>query len=337
MDHTMNGAAEARLAPLTNRATKAPRARLLLTAGWLLVAAPGCLVREELYDRAVADARRARRDASEREMQLAALQAQLQAQLGQLAVELRERDLRMSDATTAQAGLVRKLDELAVLNAELSERLRSAGHSVEQLHSERGSLSEALADTRAKLDELRRQQAAAEARAAQFRELAARFQKMVDAGQLHVALRDGRMLIELPNDVLFDSAKTELKPAGRAALRGIADVLRTMPERRFQVAGHTDDKKIQSARFPSNWELSAVRAVEVVKLLIESGMSPSSLSAAGFGEFAPVSPNDTPEGRGKNRRIEIALVPALEEMVKLQGAAEAPAARAPGAPGAAAR
>ena len=138
-----------------------------------------------------------------------------------------------------------------------------------------------------------------------------RIRAVFGADPMGSTLGDVAAAMESADDVLFDSAKTELKPAGRVALRGIADVLRTMPERRFQVAGHTDDKKIQSARFPSNWELSTARAVEVVKLLIESGMSPSSLSAAGFGEFAPVSPNDTPEGRGKNRRIEIALVPPV--------------------------
>ena len=133
------------------------------------------------------------------------------------------------------------------------------------------------------------------------------------------------MLLELPNDVLFDSGRTDLKDTGRRTLVEIAQVLKTMPDRRFQVAGHTDNVKIQTPRFPSNWELSTARAVEVVKLLIESGMDSKDLSAAGYGEFAPVAGNDAPDGRSRNRRIEIALVPNLEELVQLPGA-EPPAA-----------
>ena len=87
-----------------------------------------------------------------------------------------------------------------------------------------------------------------------------------------------------------------------------------MPDRRFQVAGPPDNDKISTPRFPSNWELSTARAVEVVKLLVDAGMDSRNLSAAGYGEFAPVESNDTPEGRGKNRRIEITLVPNLEEL-----------------------
>ena len=109
-------------------------------------------------------------------------------------------------------------------------------------------------------------------------------------------------------------------------------MLRAMPDRRFQVAGHTDDVKMQSARYPSNWELSTTRAVEVVKRLIEGGMYPKNLAASGYGEFAPAESNATPEGRAKNRRIEIALQPNLDEFVKVPGvndAAPAPPAAKP--------
>lgn len=294
------------------RSSRAVGAALLFCSASL--APLGCGVSQEAYDKAIDDVHRARIETSQRGVQLMALQSRIH----QLAVDIRARDLHLSDATTAQADLIRKLDELAVLNAELSERLRKAGQSISDLAGERGSLSAALAETRKRLEELARQQAAAEIRAAQFRDLAARFQKMIDAGKLHVTIRDGRMLIELPNDVLFDSAKTKVKPAGRAAIVEVAKVLASMPGRRFQVAGHTDNVKLaRTSRFASNWELSTARAVEVVKLLIDGGMAPESLSAAGYGEFAPAGSNDTPEGRARNRRIEIALVPNLDEMVKV--------------------
>ena len=293
-------------------------ARAVLPLAFSLTAF-GC-VSQTAYDQLRDEVHKARVETSRRGVENMALQSHLTRSTVDLqarTAELQDRNIKLQEATTAQADLIRRLDEAAVLNAELSERLRKAGQNVQELVGERGTLAAALAETRGKLEELARQQAAAEARAAQFRDLEARLKRMVDAGQLSVAMRDGRMIIELPNDVLFDSAKTELKPAGRAALVEVAKVLAAMPERRFQVAGHTDNVKIRSPRFASNWELSTARAVEVVRLLIENGMKPDTLSAAGYGEFAPVAPNDTPEGKAKNRRIEITLVPDLAEMVQV--------------------
>ena len=127
-------------------------------------------------------------------------------------------------------------------------------------------------------------------------------------------VRDGRMIIALESDVLFDSGKTVIKPAGQTALAKVAQVLAGITDRKYQVAGHTDDVPIHSARFPSNWQLSTSRAVEVVNFLITSGMKAQQLSAAGYGEFDPVAPNDTPENRALNRRIEIVLEPNLADL-----------------------
>jgi chemotaxis protein MotB len=277
-------------------------------------------VRVESYDEAIYNMQTARAEAAQRGAQAAALSAdmaRINAELARLKSELAARDRRLAELDVARANDAKKIDDLTALNNELSQRLRAVGQSVDALSGEKGNLAKALAETKARLEELRRQQAAAEARAAQFRELTARLKKLVDAGQLKVAIRGGRMLIELPNDVLFDSGKTDLKETGRQALAEVAAVLKTLADRRFQVAGHTDNVKIQTPRFPSNWELSTARAVEVVKLLVESGMDARNLSAAGYGEFAPVASNETNDGRSKNRRIEIALVPNLDELASV--------------------
>ena len=140
-----------------------------------------------------------------------------------------------------------------------------------------------------------------------------------DAGKLKVALRNGRMIIELPNDVLFDSGKDELKAEGKTTLVEVAKVLKTVAGRRFQIAGHTDDVKISTSRFPSNWELSTARAVDVTRFIIEQGMDPKQVSAVGYGEFDPVVSNDSPEHKGQNRRIEIALQPNLSDLPPMEG------------------
>jgi chemotaxis protein MotB len=253
----------------------------------------------------------------------------LEGEVRRLTVEMRARDAQSGDLGAQAADAAHKVDDLVLLNAELSQRLKAAGQNVEQLASERGNLSQALSETRARLDELKRQQLAAEARAGQFREVLKSLQKMVDAGKLKVVIRRGRMLIELPNDVLFDSGKTAIKDVGRASIGEVAKALKGMKDRTFQVGGHTDDQRVHGGKFASNWELSTARAVEVTKLLVESGMDPKTLSAAGYGEFAPVADNTSDDGRAKNRRIEIALVPNIEEMVKLPSLDEpAPAAKA---------
>lgn len=140
---------------------------------------------------------------------------------------------------------------------------------------------------------------------------------MITAGQLEVIIRKGRMLIVLPNDVLFDSGRTAIKPEGRLALTTVASALSSVNDRQFTVIGHTDDVPIHTVRFRSNWDLSTARAVEVALLLIEVGLKPESLAAAGRGEFEPIVSNDTAENRGLNRRVEIALEPKIDELADL--------------------
>jgi chemotaxis protein MotB len=219
--------------------------------------------------------------------------------------------------TAERDGLRKKLDDATALVKELTARLETLGQNVGKLTSEKGELAQGLADAKARLEELRRQKAAAEARAATFRNLVARLKSMIDAGRLKVVIRDGRMLIALPNDVLFDSGKTDIKAGGQTALAQVAQVLATIPDRNFIVAGNTDNVPIHTARFPSNWELSTARAVEVTKFLIANGMRPQVLAAAGYGEFDPVAANDSPEHQAQNRRIEIVLQPNLADLPSL--------------------
>jgi chemotaxis protein MotB len=226
-----------------------------------------------------------------------------------------KRDQELSVAQTSAHELQTKLDNATAENDQLRKELTRLGKNADALLAEKGTLASALADTKARLEELRKAQAAADARAALFKQLALKFQKMIDAGQLKVTLRNGRMVLQLSNDVLFDSGQTELKPSGAKALAQVATVLKTLDNRRFQVAGDTDNVPIDTARFPSNWELSTRRAVEVVHFLVSQGLRSDVLSAAGYGEFDPIASNEAPSGRAKNRRIEITLQPNIDELV----------------------
>ena len=133
---------------------------------------------------------------------------------------------RTGTMLSSRDGLRKKLDDATALVGELTARLEKLGQNVGKLASEKGELARGLADAKVRLEELRRQTAAAEARAAMFRNLVARLKSMSDSGKLKVVIRDGRMLIALPNDVLFDSGKTDIKADGQAAL---ADVTKFSP------------------------------------------------------------------------------------------------------------
>jgi chemotaxis protein MotB len=299
-----------------------PRAMLvfcLLASGCVTTSAYNAKVAELESQSALAD-----KAAAMRAKAAADREAALQANVKQLEARARDLDTRVAQLTSERDALRKGLDDNTALVSELKKRLEKLGQNVDKLTSERGQLSGALDDAKQRLEELRKQKAAAEALASTFRKLIDTFRSMIDAGKLKVVIRDGRMLIALPNDVLFDIGKTAVKPEAQAALGEVATVLATIPDRKFLVAGHTDNVPIHTERFPSNWELSTARAVEVTRYLVAHGMQPQNLAAAGYGEFDPVAPNETPESRALNRRIEIVLQPNLGELPSVEGLMPAP-------------
>ncbi|HEX8789529.1 MAG TPA: OmpA family protein [Polyangiaceae bacterium] len=177
----------------------------------------------------------------------------------------------------------------------------------------RGELAQANED----LAMLRRAEQAARQRAELYKGVSRDLHTLVDAGELHIVVRDGRMILQLPDDVLFDPGSTVLRPAGREALRKIADVMLTIRERQYQIAGHTDDRPTQASRFLTNWELSTQRALAVLHFLVDQGVRHDSLSAAGFADVDPIGSNATPEGRAQNRRVEITVQPNTGEFVPI--------------------
>jgi chemotaxis protein MotB len=278
---------------------------------------PAC-VRKDLYDAALADTSAVRAQLAamtDREKADQAKIDELQRSLSAAQNKLQDFTQKQSDLSTADHNLQAELDQSTAINANLRAELERLGKNVDSMLREKGTLSKALDDAKMRLDELRKAQAAAEARTQLFEQFVQKLKKMIDAGQLKVAIRNGKLVIQLPNDVLFASGHTELKPAGKDSLTQLAHVIASVHDRQFQVAGHTDNVPIQASRYASNWELSTARALEVVKLLVAQGVAPRQLSAAGYGEFDPIAPNDTPDGRGKNRRIEITLQPNLNELV----------------------
>ncbi|MGD0837610.1 MAG: OmpA family protein [Polyangia bacterium] len=237
-----------------------------------------------------------------------------EAKEAELAAAVKEKDALKQDNAKLQA----RVDDLNKQIADLKKQMDQVRAYGKGKADEAGALAAGMENLQKRLDELEKQKKVAEERAAVFRSLADKLRSMVDAGQIKVQVRNGRMLLVLPNDILFDSGKTELKAEGKEAIAKVAKVLATM-DRHFLVAGHTDNVAIKTKRFRSNWELSTERAVEVVRLLIDSGMKPSQVGAAGYAEYDPVANNGSAEGQAQNRRIEIVVEPNLSELPTLEG------------------
>lgn len=125
---------------------------------------------------------------------------------------------------------------------------------------------------------------------------------------VELQMEERGLIIRFAEKVFFDLGEATLKPEAINILLGISDTLRDLPNP-LRVEGHTDDWPIQTSRFPSNWELSVHRATSVVRYLIEEeSFDPNQLSAAGYSEYRPVQPNDTPEHRAQNRRVDIVIL-----------------------------
>jgi chemotaxis protein MotB len=144
-------------------------------------------------------------------------------------------------------------------------------------------------------------------------ELVAGLQKEIADRQIQVERVRDQLRVDLVDEILFDSGEAVIKPAGLEVLRKVGGILKKAEGREIEVRGHTDNVPIAAQlakRYPTNWELSTARATNVARFLQdEVRIDPALLSATGFGEYRPRVPNDTDDGRRRNRRIEILLGP----------------------------
>jgi chemotaxis protein MotB len=230
------------------------------------------------------------------------------------------------EATNSELGAERgKNKKLTEENETLQQRIASLEADVQRLSTEIKVLEEQNADlakkagaTADELKALRAEKAKRNAELQVYKDLFGKLKALVDAGTIQVEFRKGRLVVKLASSILFDSGKTELKPEGQTALANLATALKSLNDREFLVAGHTDNVPIKTARFKNNWDLSTARAVEVVQYLISQGMTSKNIGAAGYGEFDPITDNKTEEDKAKNRRIEVILMPLLGDIPGMQ-------------------
>lgn len=200
-----------------------------------------------------------------------------------------------------------KIEELETLIAQLEKRLGAAS-------DDKAALKASVQQMKKALSEMTARKLEADQRIREYQDLVRRFRSLTESGQLSVKIVDGRMVVGLPSDVLFASGSAKLSTEGEATIKEVTRLLADLPNKEYQVEGHTDNVPIRTSSFASNWELAAARGLNVVKMMIDAGMPPERVSAASYGEYKPLSDNSDPEAKKLNRRIEIVIVPDLSTL-----------------------
>ncbi len=132
--------------------------------------------------------------------------------------------------------------------------------------------------------------------------------------KLDTSLTDEGLLLTIRDNVLFASGSADVRPEDVHTADEISELLVMSPPRNIIISGHTDNVPISNPRFESNWELSVMRAISFMKIVLKNDkLDPAWFSAKGFGEFQPVASNATSEGRAKNRRVEVLILPITSE------------------------
>ncbi|QRK12677.1 OmpA family protein [Archangium violaceum] len=263
----------------------------LLTSLCAFTLATGCVTqgkydtamqRAQTLDEQLKGEQGARAAAEEKVRQLEEQVKGLEQEKEALTARLNTSEARLTSSAAERRGLEQKIAELTALNEELATSKRKLTEAKEAL----------------------------EKKSAEYESLAQSLKTEISEGKIELSELRGRMTVNLKDKILFASGSARVGKEGEAALKKIAEALKGVQGKIIRVEGHTDDVPTDpKGPFPSNWELSLARAMAVVRALQDAGVDPTVLSAAGYGPYQPIAPNDSADNRSLNRRIEIVLAP----------------------------
>lgn len=291
-----------------------PKKIVLLALVVLLAAGlSACSVMQSTYQKKVDEADTLSRRLAVLTAENAALKDRNEGLLADLSGMTAQRD----KLTTDLAYVTGQRDKVAADREELDRILKSRSDSQSQAIFE---LRRKVADLEAENAKLKEENASlAKAREEQVQKVSSTYESLLEKmkseiskGQVTISELKGKLTVNMIDSILFDSGKAEVKKGGLEILGKVISILKDVNDKSIRIEGHTDDVPISRAlakRYPTNWELSAARAVNVTRHLQDQGIDPGLLSAVAYGEWKPVATNDTAEGKAKNRRIEIILVP----------------------------
>jgi chemotaxis protein MotB len=254
----------------------------------------GCMVAESKYLAKANEAQITAKELDATSKQLAALteeNASLKKQIATLTIQREESEKIIQSKTD-----------------ELSKSISENRKKIVDLEEENTKLKENLAQLKQKSQE-------EEAASNTYKDLLKEMKAEIAQGEITITELKGKLTMDVVDKILFASGEAKVKKEGMEVLKRVVDILKNIKDKNIRVEGHTDNVKIAGNLirvYPTNWELSAARALNVAKYLQEQGIDPKIISATAFGEYQPLADNDTPEGRAKNRRIAIILLPKDE-------------------------
>ena len=274
---------------------------LLLTLAVAALLCGGCVAKSEYLQK------QAEADTLTRNLvAVTARNASLTEQIERLNAERQKLTAERDSLNTRLGALA---EELALTTAEARRTIKELSDRNLELEGDKQMLEESVALVRKTRDE------AVRTVYKTYEGLLNEMKDEIEQGQIVITELKGKLTVDVVDKILFDSGQVEIKPEGLAVLKKVVDILIPVSDKIIRVEGHTDNVPIKGGlakRYPTNWELSAARAITVTRYLENEGLDPALLSAAAFGEYQPVADNDTPEGRAKNRRIAIVLLPREE-------------------------
>lgn len=275
------------------------RMTLLASAVALALAMGGCTVMESTYVKKVNEADLLAKELAALQQKHSDLSSENSALKARVASLTGERDKLAADNKDLENVLRSKSDSLSQTILELRQKIAV-------LETENGRLRQDVAALQ------KAQEEKVEKVSKTYEDLLEKMKGEIAKGEITISELKGKLTVNMVDAILFDSGKAEVKPEGQAVLQKVISILKDVKDKAIRTEGHTDNVPIVgmlAKKYPTNWELSAARAINVTRYLQEQGIDPAHLSAVAYGEYKPVAANDAPEGKAKNRRIEIILVP----------------------------
>jgi len=272
---------------------------------WSAVSLAGCVSmgKYEQKEKEATDLSQSLKDLQQKYADLQKENADLKARVAKLTGDLTQASGERDRLAESKKGLEESLKSTSDAKnkkiAELSQRIGD-------LEKDNAALKDEIANLRkAKEEEVQKTSKT-------YEDMLEKMKNEISQGQVTISELKGKLTVNMLNAILFDSGKAEVKPEGVEVLKKVIDILKNVKDKAIRIEGHTDNVQIVgalAAKYQTNWELSAARAINVTRYLQSQGIDPSLLAAVAYGEFHPVASNDTEEGKAKNRRIEIILIP----------------------------
>jgi len=311
------------------------RLRLIIIFCPLLILS-SCIVTKKKYDDLLAQKVRLEADLSDKNAQLETANASIDS-LQKLLTSLKGdttalgSQKRLSNARLA--ALEKEHNQLnnnyknlmsnsGKLNRDLTtqqEQLLAIQQSLEKTRKENDSLSVSLAERERKVQELEQVLANKDKVVQDLKNRISNALLNFKENDITVKVKNGKVYVSLAEQLLFGSGSIEVDAKGVTALQQLAKAIKDQKDINIMVEGHTDNVPIskKSTYMNDNWDLSVMRATSITKILTKAGVSPTQVTASGKGEFLPLSPNDTPQNKQKNRRTEIIITPNLDELFRI--------------------